>query len=121
MSKGKTAKKLISPSPQKTDLQGGNQMAAIAAMHIDFDMMGYYPITPSTEVAETLDGFKAAGLHDIETVFNGDTDSPRPGNEVGGPLEQGQRLLINLCGLLIRCADPLCHQQKRKGADSSFY
>ena len=63
----------------------------------------------------------AAGLHEIETVFNGDTDSPRPGNEVGGPLEQGQRLLINRRGLLIRCAGPLCHQQKHKGTDSSFY
>ena len=63
----------------------------------------------------------AAGLHEIETVFNGDTDSPRPGNEVGGPLEQGQRLLINRCGLLIRCAGRLCHQQKHKGTDSSFY
>lgn len=71
MSSAKSAKKLSGPYPQKVDLQGGNQMAAISAMHIDFDMMGYYPITPSTEVAETLDALKASGLHDI-TMIPGD-------------------------------------------------
>ena len=68
MSSAKTAKKLSGPHPQKVDLQGGNQMAAISAMHIDYDLMGYYPITPSTEVAETLDALKASGLHDITMV-----------------------------------------------------
>lgn len=71
MSSAKSAKKLSGPYPQKIDLQGGNQMAAISAMHIDYDMMGYYPITPSTEVAETLDALKASGLHDI-TMIPGD-------------------------------------------------
>src|SRR5574341_1417611 len=36
-------------------------MAALAAIHI----MGYYPITPSTEIAETLDEMKAEGEHDV--------------------------------------------------------
>jgi pyruvate ferredoxin oxidoreductase alpha subunit len=68
MSSAKTAKKLGGPYPQKVDLQDGNSMAAISAYHIDFTMMGYYPITPSTQVAETLDAFKAQGLHDITMV-----------------------------------------------------
>lgn len=71
MSKSKTARELTAPYPQKADLQSGNTMAAISAMHIDFDVMGYYPITPSTEVAETLDSFKASGMHDI-TMIPGD-------------------------------------------------
>ena len=83
MSSAKTAKKLGGPYPQKVDLQDGNSMAAISAYHIDFTMMGYYPITPSTQVAETLDAFKAQGLHDI-TMVPGDGEhgaSAPPGTE----------------------------------------
>ena len=43
-------------------------MAALSAKHIDFHLMGYYPITPSTEIAELLDEMKAAGEHDIVMV-----------------------------------------------------
>ncbi|MCL4558904.1 MAG: thiamine pyrophosphate-dependent enzyme [Deltaproteobacteria bacterium] len=43
-------------------------MAAMAAKHIDFHIMGYYPITPSTEVAENLDEMKAFGEHDIRMI-----------------------------------------------------
>jgi len=71
MSSAKTAKKVASAYPQKVDIQDGNSMAAISAYHIDFTMMGYYPITPSTQVAETLDAMKAAGMHDI-TMIPGD-------------------------------------------------
>ncbi len=71
MSSAKAAKKIKGPYPQKVDLQDGNAMAAISAYHIDFTMMGYYPITPSTQVAETLDAMKAQGLHDI-TMIPGD-------------------------------------------------
>lgn len=71
MSSAKTAKKIKAPYPQKVDIQDGNSMAAISAYHIDFTMMGYYPITPSTQVAETLDAMKAAGMHDI-TMIPGD-------------------------------------------------
>lgn len=46
----------------------GNEMAAISAKQIDFHLMGYYPITPSTEIAEFLDEMKAAGEHDIVMV-----------------------------------------------------
>ncbi len=46
----------------------GNEMAALSAKQIDFHLMGYYPITPSTEIAELLDEMKAAGEHDIVMV-----------------------------------------------------
>src|SRR5271157_2376296 len=46
----------------------GNEMAALSAKQINFHLMGYYPITPSTEVAEILDEMKAAGAHQIVMV-----------------------------------------------------
>ena len=30
----------------------GNEMAALAVKQIGYDLMGYYPITPSTQIAE---------------------------------------------------------------------
>jgi pyruvate ferredoxin oxidoreductase alpha subunit len=48
---------------QRTDFRSGNEMAALSAQHIDFHVMGYYPITPSTEIAELLDELKAEGAH----------------------------------------------------------
>jgi pyruvate ferredoxin oxidoreductase alpha subunit len=53
---------------QKVDFRTGNEMAAQAAKQINFHLMGYYPITPSTEVAEFLDEMKAAGEHEIRMV-----------------------------------------------------
>ena len=46
----------------------GNEAAANAASHINFHIMGYYPITPSTQVAESLDEMKAYGEHDIRMI-----------------------------------------------------
>jgi pyruvate ferredoxin oxidoreductase alpha subunit len=46
----------------------GNEIAALAAKQINYHVMGYYPITPSTEVAEFLDEMKAEGLHDIVMI-----------------------------------------------------
>ena len=46
----------------------GNEMAALAASQINFHLMGYYPITPSTEIAETLDEMRAEGRHDIVMI-----------------------------------------------------
>ncbi|MBI2857941.1 MAG: pyruvate synthase [Chloroflexi bacterium] len=43
-------------------------MAALAAEQINFHLMGYYPITPSTEIAEELDEAYAEGRHDIRMV-----------------------------------------------------
>jgi len=48
---------------QRTDFRSGNEMAALSAQAIDFHLMGYYPITPSTEIAEILDELKAEGSH----------------------------------------------------------
>jgi len=53
---------------QVTDFRSGNEMAAISAKHIDFHVMGYYPITPSTEIAENLDEMRAAGEHSIVMI-----------------------------------------------------
>nr|WP_229776798.1 thiamine pyrophosphate-dependent enzyme [Alicyclobacillus cellulosilyticus] len=43
-------------------------MAARAAAQINYHLMGYFPITPSTEIAEYLDEMKAHGEHDIVLV-----------------------------------------------------
>ncbi len=52
---------------QKTSLKTGNEMVAEAAKMIDFHFMGYYPITPSTEIAELIDAMKARG--EVSTVM----------------------------------------------------
>jgi pyruvate ferredoxin oxidoreductase alpha subunit len=43
-------------------------MAALAGAAINFHVMGFYPITPSTEGAENLDAMKADGDHEIRMV-----------------------------------------------------
>jgi pyruvate ferredoxin oxidoreductase alpha subunit len=48
---------------QVTRFLSGNEMAALSAKQIDFHLMGFYPITPSTEIAELLDEMKAEGEH----------------------------------------------------------
>ncbi len=53
---------------QKTDFLSGNDMAALAASHINFHVMGYYPITPSTEVAEYLDEKWANGENQVKMI-----------------------------------------------------
>jgi pyruvate ferredoxin oxidoreductase alpha subunit len=45
----------------------GNEMVAEAAKVIDFHFMGYYPITPSTEIAELINAMKARG--EVSTVL----------------------------------------------------
>lgn len=50
---------------QKIVFESGNEMAAYAAKQINYHVMGYYPITPSTQIAEFLDQMKADGLHGI--------------------------------------------------------
>lgn len=46
----------------------GNQLAAYAAKQINYHVMGYFPITPSTEIAEHLDLLKSEGLHDVKLI-----------------------------------------------------
>ncbi len=53
---------------QVKSFRTGNEMAALAASQINFHIMGYYPITPSTEIAEFLDEMKAEGQHNIVMV-----------------------------------------------------
>ena len=40
---------------QKILYESGNELAAYAAKQINYHVMGYYPITPSTQIAENLD------------------------------------------------------------------
>lgn len=53
---------------QKKVYFSGNEAAAFAAKQINYHVMGYYPITPSTGVVERLDEMKAGGQHDIALV-----------------------------------------------------
>lgn len=53
---------------QVTTFESGNEMAAMAAAQINYHIMGYFPITPSTEVAQFLDQMKARGEHDIKLI-----------------------------------------------------
>ena len=63
-----TAKKAGATPAQEVVVQSGNEIAATAAKHVNYHIMGYYPITPSTEIAETLDAMKAEGEHDIRMI-----------------------------------------------------
>ena len=63
-----TAKAAGGRPAQTMVAQTGNEIAATAAKQINYHIMGYYPITPSTEVAETLDGMKAEGEHAISMI-----------------------------------------------------
>ncbi|MDQ0200219.1 thiamine pyrophosphate-dependent enzyme [Neobacillus ginsengisoli] len=53
---------------QSVVFESGNEMAAYAAHQINYHIMGYFPISPSTEVAQFLDGMKAKGEHDIVLI-----------------------------------------------------
>ncbi len=53
---------------QVVDFKKGNEMVALAAKQINYHIMGYYPITPSTEIAEELDEMYAQGEHDIRMI-----------------------------------------------------
>lgn len=50
---------------QVMEYASGNEMAAIAVKQIGYDVMGYYPITPSTQIAENLDVMRAKGETDL--------------------------------------------------------
>ena len=60
------------PTNQKAEqisvFESGNEMAAMAAAQINYHIMGYFPITPSTEVAQYLDMMKTRGEHDIKLI-----------------------------------------------------
>ena len=50
---------------QIIEYAGGNEIAAIAIKQIGYDLMGYYPITHSTQIAENLDEMRARGETDL--------------------------------------------------------
>ncbi len=50
---------------QVMEYASGNEMAAIAVKQMGYDVMGYYPITPSTQIAENLDLMRAKGETDM--------------------------------------------------------
>ena len=62
-----TSTKIDRPA-QTTDFLSGNEMASLAASHVNYHVMGYYPITPSTEVAEYLNEMGANGKHNVNMV-----------------------------------------------------
>ena len=53
---------------QVLEYASGNEMAAMAIKQIGYDLMGYYPITPSTQIAENLDIMRANGETDLVMV-----------------------------------------------------
>lgn len=50
---------------QIIEYASGNEMAVLAVRQIGYDLMGYYPITPSTQIAEGLDALHAEGKTDL--------------------------------------------------------
>ncbi len=58
----------IKLAEQQDILESGNELAAIAASQINYHVMGYYPITPSTQIAEYLDAMGANGKHTVKMV-----------------------------------------------------
>ena len=53
---------------QTMNYASGNEIAAIAIKQIGYDLMGYYPITPSTQIAENLDIMRANGEMDMVMI-----------------------------------------------------
>ena len=76
---------------QKREFRSGNEAAALAARDINFHVMGYFPITPSTEVAENLSKMQADGGHDI-VMIAGDGEHGAAGICYGAALGGGRVL-----------------------------
>ncbi len=76
---------------QKMDFRSGNEAAALAARDVGFHVMGYFPITPSTEVAESLSKMHADGDHEI-VMIAGDGEHGAAGICYGAALGGGRVL-----------------------------
>ena len=76
---------------QKLEFRSGNEAAALAARDVGYHLMGYFPITPSTEVAESLSKMQAEGQHDIVMVA-GDGEHGAAGICYGAALGGGRVL-----------------------------
>ena len=68
MSEKATAINATPGAEQVTVVLNGNELAAKAASQINYHVMGYFPITPSTAVPEELDAMKAAGEHEVHMI-----------------------------------------------------
>ncbi|HEX9437572.1 MAG TPA: thiamine pyrophosphate-dependent enzyme [Candidatus Limnocylindria bacterium] len=76
---------------QALEFLSGNEAAARAARDINFHVMGYFPITPSTEVAENLSKAQADGKHEI-VLIAGDGEHGAAGISYGAALGGGRVL-----------------------------
>jgi len=76
---------------QKVEFRSGNEAAALAARDIGYHLMGYFPITPSTEVAENLSKMQADGQHEI-VMIAGDGEHGAAGICYGAALGGGRVL-----------------------------
>jgi pyruvate ferredoxin oxidoreductase alpha subunit len=76
---------------QRLAFHSGNEAAALAACDVGYHVMGYFPITPSTEVAESLSKMQSEGLHDIVMVA-GDGEHGAAGICYGAALGGGRVL-----------------------------
>ncbi|MEE9219673.1 MAG: thiamine pyrophosphate-dependent enzyme [Acidobacteriota bacterium] len=81
------------PLRQRPDFRSGNEAAALAARDIGFHVMGYFPITPSTEVAENLSRMQANGEHDT-VMIPGDGEHGAAGICYGAALGGGRVLNV---------------------------
>jgi len=79
------------PVRQKIEFRSGNEAAALAARDIGYHVMGFFPITPSTEVAENLSKMQAEGQHDIAMIA-GDGEHGAAGICYGAALGGGRVL-----------------------------
>ena len=86
-----TSTRAAGTAQQKVDFKSGNEAAALAARDIGFHVMGYFPITPSTEVAENLSKMQADGEHDIMMIA-GDGEHGAAGICYGAALGGGRVL-----------------------------
>ena len=76
---------------QKLAFHSGNEAAALAARDVGYHVMGYFPITPSTEVAENLSRMQADGEHEI-VMIAGDGEHGAAGICYGAALAGGRVL-----------------------------
>lgn len=95
---------------QRVVYESGNEMAAYAASQINYHIMGYFPISPSTEVAQFLDLMKANGQHDIKLIPSDGEHRLPPGFATvlplpaGGYLTRPARKAICICWSKCRCS-----------------
>jgi pyruvate ferredoxin oxidoreductase alpha subunit len=79
------------PARQRIEFRSGNEAAALAARDIGYHVMGFFPITPSTEVAENLSKMQAEGQHEIAMIA-GDGEHGAAGICYGAALGGGRVL-----------------------------